>query len=195
MQKKIKQAETCSGLGGEGYFTAGSHRHIPTIAYAWFLCPPHPLSLHSSLSRALQGSVFPRFQDQGWALCTSAFFEQSPDKWSSSLTSSKPLGKRQEAPSHLLQSSFSGAGQWGIPAAAFLLPATSLPLSLRHRQGRKAAVPSSSSDCTARVGGGSNGSASRCFSHQCSGALAVTWLVSQEKGAAIPESPFCEQKD
>lgn len=67
MQKKIKQAETCSGLGGEGYFTAGSHRHVPTIAYAWFLRPPHPLSLHSSLSRALQGKglYFPASKTNG----------------------------------------------------------------------------------------------------------------------------------
>ena len=45
---------------------AGSHRHIPTTAYAWFLCPLHPLSLHRFPPKSFtRGSSLPPFQARG----------------------------------------------------------------------------------------------------------------------------------
>lgn len=81
---------------------AGSQRHIPTIAYAQFLCPSHPLSLHRSPPKSFtQGCAFPPFQAQGAPSAPGSApspLDNPQPKWAASLTSSKPLGERGKRP-------------------------------------------------------------------------------------------------
>lgn len=135
----IKEVEICRGLGGEFYrFYRLKLQHSHTGTYPPLLMLSScvlltPLSLHRfppKKGSATQGSTFLRFQGQGWPFCTSICsisFGQSPAK-----VGSIP---------HLLQASGKGARSHLSPAPAmFLLPATSLPVSWRHRQGKKAAA-------------------------------------------------------
>lgn len=116
-------------------------------------------------------------------------------KRAASLTSSKPLGERQEATSHLLQPHFPAMGQRNIPPAALVLPAASLPPSWRHSREEKQLLFSQRCLCCRRW------QRQRWLCKR--GLLAPVlgghrlWhsLFPRKGGQGMPKSAFWEQKD
>ena len=126
---------------------AGSHRHIPTSAYAWFLCPLHPLSLHRFPPKSFKrGSSLPPFQARGVPPLHQDMLR---------LPWTIPSQGRQHpsCPLHLWERGIS---------AAIHQPGS----ETQAQAGQESCCPGSSGALATGVSGGSNGSASRrtsCF--------------------------------